>query len=226
MYFHSVAVGCNHGNSWLLKCFPLGSMDSTSVYLELYYRFKLAKCAIFLYGSVLKCVFHCMSIVLYFLVLIYCVYSLNSSIYYLFILLLTLRALLKNSYALVLDVLVQPANKLQTQTHLNWPPSIIKCCIIHIQLQTNHCFYMHTTRVWQQKCVQETSAAHIALQFKPMIFMLSDEQVSYYKHLLLHVFLLVTHRYLVRCGFDSGLKPAETGFWNVAAGLGCWFLMV
>jgi len=50
-------------------------------------------------------------------VLIYCVYSLNSSIYYLFILLTTLRALLKNSYALVLDVLVQPINKLQT--HLN-----------------------------------------------------------------------------------------------------------
>jgi len=26
-------------------------------------------------------------------------------------------------------------------------------------------FYMHTTRVWQQKYVQETSAALIALQF-------------------------------------------------------------
>lgn len=41
---------------------------------------------------------------------------------------------------------------------------------------------MHTTRVWQQKCVQETSAAHIALQFRSIIFMLSDQQVSYHKH--------------------------------------------
>jgi len=123
-----------------------------------------------------------MEVTLYvYTVLIYCVYSLNSSIYYLFILLTTLRALLKNSYALVLDVLVQPVNKLQT--HLKWPPSIIKCCILHIQLQTNHCFI----------CIlQEFGNRNMSK--KPQLHSLLYNFISQFKNIIVTPCLLVGYK--------------------------------
>lgn len=115
VYFHSVAGGGNHSNSWLLKCFPLGSMDCTSIYLELYYRF---------------------------------------------------------------------------------------CSISRIMS-------IRATRGWQQKCVQlhtfETN----------YIYAFWSTGIISQTSLLLHVFLWVINRNLVRCGLDSDIKPDHTSFWNV-----------